>query len=277
MPDESRSARLGMADVTFLLPFSFDCDQRLENLWAITSWIRHHFRGPVLIGGQDLDRAEKVVGHLDVGYVDVEPAADGQWRAATVRSALSDVAGTAIIAHWDVDVWCPPEQVRHAAARVRAGDVHFAYPYDGRFVHVDPAAAYGVSRGGAHPHDAYVVTTHPGLSVGGAVLFDTDTYRSGGRDNRLMVGWGPEDRERFDRFRDLGYRCARSPGPLYHLDHDRPHERYFGNPSYLTNLRLYGRPALGLADERCPVCRTSAPADDPTPFTIGPSTPPPGA
>jgi hypothetical protein len=257
MIDVSRSGRDDLLDVSFLIPFSFDCDQRLENVWAIARWIRRHFRGPVLIGGQDLGKVAGLVRGLRVDLVPVEPDPDGRWRSAPVRNALTRAAATDVIALWDADVWCEPDQVRRAAAHLRAGTAEFAYPYDGTFVHVDPAAAYAVSGGIGHPHRAHVVATHPGESVGGAVLFDAGCYRRGGQENERLVGWGPDDRERYERFTDLGCRCARISGPLYHLDHDRPHERYHGHPSYLANMRLlYGQPSLGLPDEHCPVCRT---------------------
>ena len=258
MSDVSRSAHDHLDDVSFLLPFSFDCEQRAENLWAVASWIRRHFRGPILVGGQDLDRVAGHLRDLAVELVPVPAPAEGGWQGAPVRNALAEVATTPVVAVWDVDVWCPPHQVRTAVARIRSGHAAFAYPYDGTFVHVDRAAAYAVSKGIAHPHEAHIVTTHPGESFGGAVLFDADAYATGGRENVRFVGWGPEDRERYDRFTGRGYRCARADGPLYHLDHDRPHERYHGHPSYRANMQLlYGRPSLGHPAEDCPVCRTA--------------------
>jgi hypothetical protein len=213
----------------------------------------------VLIGGHDLGKVEGLVRGLSVDLLPLEPDPDGQWRAAPVRNALAQAATTDLVAVWDADVWCPPDQVRAAATHLRTGQAQFAYPYDGTFVHVNPAAAFAVQTGIEHPHDAHVVATHPGESVGGAVLFDADCYRRGGQENRQMIGWGPDDRERYDRFTGLGFRCARIPGPLYHLDHERPHERYHGHPSYLANMQLfYGRPSLGLPDEHCPVCRTGS-------------------
>jgi hypothetical protein len=262
MVDRSRSGPDALNDdplndVSFLLPFSFDCHQRVENIWATTRWIRSHFNGPVLIGGHDLERVAGVVRGLGVDLVPVDRDVDGQWRAAPVRNALARAAPTRLLAVWDADVFCAPDQVRRAAEDLRQDRADFVYPYDGTFVHVDPAAAYGVSSGIGHPHEAHVVTTHPGESVGGAVLFAADCYAEGGRENADLIGWGPDDRERYDRFTGSGYRCTRVAGPLYHLDHDRPHERYRGQPSYLANMQpLLGRPPRELPHESCPVCRT---------------------
>jgi GR25 family glycosyltransferase involved in LPS biosynthesis len=38
-------------------------------------------------------------------------------------------------------------------------------------------------------------------------------------ENQYMISYGPEDYERYERFKKLGFKLARIKGPLYHMDH----------------------------------------------------------
>jgi hypothetical protein len=272
-----------LEDVCFLLPFSLDCRQRLDNLHAVTTWLGHHFDGPIFIGGHDLDDIGPLPAE-NVKLVPVRRRPDGRWRGAEVRNALADVAqrttNPSIVALWDVDVWCSPSQVVGAAETLRKHEADFVYPYDGRFVHVDGKGAAPLrdctrrAAGTFDPPKAeHLGPVHSDDSVGGAVLFDAETYRNGGRDNDSLSDWGPDDRERFHRFRDMGFRCARVDGPLFHLDHDRPHERYYGNANFDAEGRLLPefseQAAIAPYSENCPVCRTTSATDENTQVDLG--------
>lgn len=265
-PDEP--SRLG--DVSFLLPFHPDCDERLRHLAAVAAWIRRHFDSPVFVGGHDLAAAGALLarsGHDGIKTVAAPALPGGAFWCTATRNALAGAAATELVAVWDVDVWCEPGQVRRAAADLRAGRADFAYPYDGTFLHVtDCRWADHLRRRDGAPSGSAVVR-HPGESHGGAVLFRAEVYAAGGGENTGLHGWGPEDLERYLRFTRLGYRCQRVPGPLLHLDHDRPHGRYRGQPDFAANVALlapYGAQAEEDARaETCPVCLTEATSRSP--------------
>ena len=42
-----------------------------------------------------------------------------------------------------------------------------------------------------------------------------------GMENENFYGWGPEDWERYDRWKNLGYRVRMIDGVLFHLTHPR--------------------------------------------------------
>jgi hypothetical protein len=261
MATSSPRLRDGLEDLSFLLPFRCDCPQRVANLRAVTSWIGRHFRSPVLVGGEDLDEVEAEIADsgIDMTIVPVDRLDDRRWRPAIVRNALASKANTRLIALWDVDVWCASDQVREAAAMLRSGNADFVLPYGGTFVHVESTAATAVAAGMDAPGAHHGTVTHPSESVGGAVLFNAEVYELGGMENTAMIQWGPDDRERIARFSRLGYRGDRVEGLLYHLDHDRPHERYYGHPDYASNFDQLGftdDEFVDVFDERCPVCRT---------------------
>src|SRR5690606_35950519 len=132
------------------------------------------------------------------------------------------------------DVIIPPLQLYEAVKAIRDG-ADVVYPYDGRFARV-PRSYYhnifqkkdiGVCVGkfkGTGENDK--------LSVGGAVLFNRQSYFDGGGENERFISFGPEDRERYYRFTTLGYDVRRVPGRLFHIDHWRGKNSSMKNPFY---------------------------------------------
>jgi hypothetical protein len=254
MADESSPAADLLEDVSFLVPFGYDGRDHLENIRGVVPWILRHFRSRVLVGGHELEKIS--LHHERLEYVKVDRHVDGIWRPGPVRNALADAARSPIVAIWDADVWCDPDQVREAAAMIRAGTADFAYPYDGSFLHIGKGHAPSLATDTLDVRAIQSPIRHPGDSVGGAVLYAGDFYRFGGCENDGFIDWGPDDRERHERFLALGARHFRAAGPLFHLDHEREHEHYLGNPYRRHNWKLATHDCGSPPEERCEVCRT---------------------
>lgn len=61
-----------------------------------------------------------------------------------------------------------------------------------------------------------------GNSMGGGALFITsEAFIQSGREDERFYGWGPEDWNRVEKWKVLGYRTYRPKGPLFHLSHPR--------------------------------------------------------
>jgi hypothetical protein len=56
-------------------------------------------------------------------------------------------------------------------------------------------------------------------SYGGAIVYSKKKFIEAGMENEKFISHAPEDRERFYRFNELGYRVNRVDGCLYHMDH----------------------------------------------------------
>ena len=56
---------------------------------------------------------------------------------------------------------------------------------------------------------------------GGAFLANREAYIKAGMENENFYGWGPEDWERIERWKNLGYRIKTIDGVLFHLTHPR--------------------------------------------------------
>ena len=77
-------------------------------------------------------------------------------------------------------------------------------------------------------------------TFGQAQIFNTESYKSGGGENQNFISWGPEDKERYYRFKKLGYKVKHlSNYVIYHLNHSRGPDSSAKNPHHLRGLEEY--------------------------------------
>lgn len=213
-----RNRKLDLSDVTFTIPVFFDHRHRRENLELCYQYLLEDFNTNILIGEQGERKIQKAQGckyfHFDLKH----------FHRTKMLNDMAKMSKTPIVVNWDCDVFVPAAQVYLAAARIREG-ADMVYPFDGRFARV-PRVWYDKLR---ESRDVGVFGNTefkgkhgkklPTTSVGGAIMFNRESFLQGGGENEFMVSFGPEDWERNFRFSALGYQVERVPGCLYHLDH----------------------------------------------------------
>ncbi|WP_114858328.1 tetratricopeptide repeat protein [Azospirillum brasilense] len=229
--------RLDLRDVTVLVPFRADSEDRKRNLRWIVSFLLKHADTTVLIG-------EDKAGPSDVADA-LGPELAGRCRhlhltgndtplthKAHLLNRMAEAADTPILALHDTDVVVDPVQYALARDAVRGGAA-MAFPYNGLFFWI---LGREVHRFGhtlsAAPLNA-VCPRFPLMhrdSPGGGAFFDRAALLAAGGYNERFVSWGYEDDEIVVRLRRLGLRVERVPGPLYHLEHARPENSTDRNP-----------------------------------------------
>ncbi|QCN97910.1 tetratricopeptide repeat protein (plasmid) [Azospirillum argentinense] len=229
--------RLDLRDITVLVPFRADSEDRKRNLRWIVSFLLKHADTTVLIG-------EDKAGPSDVADA-LGPELASRCRhlhltgndtpfthKAHLLNRMVEAAETPIVALHDTDVVVDPVQYALARDAVRGGAA-MAFPYNGLFFWI---LGREVHRFGhtlsAAPLNA-VCPRFPLMhrdSPGGGAFFDRAALLAAGGYNERFVSWGYEDDEIVERLRRLGLRVERVPGPLYHLEHARPENSTDRNP-----------------------------------------------
>lgn len=214
-------------DFTFLIPVRIDSAIRIENILAIISYLRRKFTTHILVLEASSYKSDILKRLLpkDVEYYFVEDKDPVFYRTYYLNCMASKVK-TPYLAIWDTDVIAPVEQMMAAADELRNGRADIAFPYDGSFLEVSEIirALYIQSKRMSilTRHKEKMKDLYPSKDMkGGAIFVNVRKYIEAGMENERFYGWGPEDFERYDRWKGLSYVIFRSKGSLFHLTHPR--------------------------------------------------------
>jgi Glycosyl transferase family 11. len=244
---KKESYKIPLRDVTFTIPVYYDHQYRKENLDLSAYFLLSSFDTNIIITEQGAGMFDYVSAwskYIRAEYPD--------FHRTRMLNDMCNLADTAYIVNWDCDVILPPMQILLAVEELRSG-ADMVFPYGGEFARM-PRAWFPVIQKAL---DIGVVRDEPFKgrepnhnSVGGAVMFNRESFYDGGMENENMVSFGPEDSERNDRFKMLGYDVQRVGGTLFHLNHyvgpnSSPKNKHFAdNHKELEKVRAMDRQTL---------------------------------
>lgn len=228
--------KIDLTDCSFTIPVTYDHEDRNENLDLCLKVLRKNFDTEIQVMEQ--------LGHEEVPtkfacLKDKVGAAFYYcpyfWRTQMLNR-MAKKTDKLVVFNWDADVLIAPLQVWLTAETLRKG-ADFCFPYDGRFARIprkpwmeklknfeDIGIVGDTQFNGMEPTAA--------VSVGGAIAFRRESFLAGGGENMKFIAYGAEDVERDERFTRLGYKKARVPGAMYHINHWIGTNSSTGNPHY---------------------------------------------
>ena len=225
--------------LTFLIAAKVDHEDRLRNIRATLSYLRHHFDADIIISEQDTSsKLHDICKAFKCRHIYIQTEEFFN-RQKGVNMAARE-ASTPVIAHYDADILLRPEQIIGATEAIISGRAQLVYPYDGHFYDV-PVKFFDIIN---ETKDLRKVnldecTLFNPHSVGGVVMFDREHYWKCGGANEYFKSVGYEDNEINTRFKKLGTKIARTQWPLWHLTHARGETSYNHNPHIEFNRDYY--------------------------------------
>ncbi len=221
--ETTEAKKIDLKDCCFIIPVAYDSEDRKENLDLLLEITKRMFDTNIYVyeQGQDCHFSyvgEKVNKYLFSSYKNI-------FHRTKMLNDMTKATPESVkyIFNWDADVLIAPFQILETANLLRAG-ADMAYPYEWAFARIPRATWFvkirdhndigmvGDTRfSGMHESDA--------VSLGGAVAFNKESFIKGGMENENFISYGAEDRERYIRFKKLGYRIERALGPMYHINH----------------------------------------------------------
>jgi 2-polyprenyl-3-methyl-5-hydroxy-6-metoxy-1,4-benzoquinol methylase len=228
------SYKIPLRDLTFTIPVHFDHATRKENLDLALYMLQKDFDSNYIVCEQGGDHFK-----YTAQWATYMQSDSPEFHRTKMLNDMATRARTPFLANWDCDVILPPAQLLVAVELLRAG-ADMVYPYDGRFARmrrddwfrpIQQAADIGIVR-----DTAFKGREPDHNSVGGAVLWNKDSFIDGGMENEHFISFGPEDCERHDRFKTLGYDIRRVSGALFHMNHFVGANSSPRNPRFEVNV-----------------------------------------
>jgi SAM-dependent methyltransferase len=228
------SYKIPLKDLTFTIPVHLDHSSRRENLDLVLCMLQSSFDSHYIICEQGGNAFKYTSQWARYTQTDAK-----EFHRTRMLNDMASQSETEFLANWDCDVIVPPAQVMLAVDELRAG-ADMVYPYGGGFARLPRNPWFGTLQ---QSLDIGVVRDTPFKgreldhnSVGGAVLWNRDSFIDGGMENEYFVSFGPEDCERHDRFKTLGFDIRRVGGTLFHMNHFVGDNSSPRNPRFAANV-----------------------------------------
>lgn len=229
------SYKINLRDLTFTIPVFMDHPSRKENLDVVLCLLQSSFESNYIIceqGGNHFAYAGQWARYL---HFDAK-----EFHRTKMLNHMANLAETEFIANWDCDVITPPAQLLMAVEELRAG-ADMVYPYGGGFARMPRNPWFGTIQKsldiGAVRDEPFRGRELDHNSVGGAVMWNKNSFFDGGMENEYFISFGPEDCERHDRFKTLGYDIRRVGGTLFHINHFVGDNSSPRNPRFEANVK----------------------------------------
>lgn len=247
--------RFDLSDCSIVIPFSIDCDERVEHLEFLYSYLDRYFFNYQLI----------VVEHGAESKIPMPPNAqykllqtDEVFTLGKVTNSGAELVKTPFFCKFDVDVVIHPKALFDALHELkRKPEISMILPYNGvSFTIQNPLRKEILARCDFDKlrftkkedlpqwHEKHMYIKN-GAATGLIHLFRTDVFRQLGGYNDEFMGWGYDDEEIVARFRQL----KNPPKYLenynaFHLDHPR----IPGNAAYTARNHFLSY-VIGAMDE----------------------------
>lgn len=217
---------IDLSDVTFMIPIKIDSKDREENLKLQLEYLYLNFDCNVYL--YECDDTPKVKSIISddlfnklYKYRFSEKRKDGLFhRTRMFNEIAKDTESKYIVIH-DVDVIASTQSYINATKALRSDKTDFCWLFERRCKYTSKedkknfAKEMNVSCFEGCIPDKDIET------YGGSIFCNKESFFKAGMENEHIISWGPDDCERFWRWKILGYKMKCIEGILFHLYHTR--------------------------------------------------------
>lgn len=246
---------LDFSNITFLIPFSNNVPQRLNNL----KYILYFFEQQEYLSQCNFMICESVYQstqsvttdllknfNLNIRYFLIQQE-DVYFNKCKCLNIMLNKSTTEYVVAHDVDCICAEIQYIQAYEKLLTRTVSIVHPFNQHVINIPIKNGDEIY---AHYADLkwfnrYPPWQHKILAPGGSVFMHKEDYLIAGAENEMFKGYAPEDTERNVRFEKMGFKAARIAGEIYHFMHDRTITASESNPLKVRNMLIYSK-VLGM-------------------------------
>jgi hypothetical protein len=223
-----------LEELTFLIIVRLDSIERLENILSVTKFLSSNFKSNIAVAEYSAYNNGLLTKLLakKIRYSFHEDPDPILYRTKFLNQMTQSVE-TPFVTVWDSDIIVPPNQIIKAMELLQKKEADFVYPYEKEFLDTTPILRKLFIKEGRiailERNAKKMIKMYLPNPAGGAFFASLSAYKNSGLENEEFYGWGMEDAERLYRWKNLGYRIKRVPGPLFHLSHGRGINSWFHN------------------------------------------------
>ena len=239
-----------LSQATFIIPIRIESSDRLRNVITITAFLVENFDTNIIVKEVDSKSVfqeqampileEIVEGDIWKNFNFIFERSDKPlFHRQRVLNEMIMEADTDIVVNYDCDVILPKESYKSAYDSILDGECDVVYPYgqgmyQKQVLATDEVVSNFLDKTD-YSHLDSVSKTHTS-DFGWAQFLKRQVYIDGGMENENFKAYAPEDKERFYRFKTLGYNVGRINNYVYHLEHARGENSWFSNPYMKSNM-----------------------------------------
>jgi predicted glycosyltransferase involved in capsule biosynthesis len=235
-------------DVTFVIPFALDSEDRLRNLKISTEYLLTHFQTNIVIS-EYADRSRLSLDQWSPAMTrnirhEFFPNSNPYFqRTRSVNLAVKTIT-TPYFVIYDSDVLLKTGQYLQAAALLRSRKADMVLPFANQVMWIPEQEVNMLPRRISDTTLAsleYVLSDDSYIFLGLVNFINRQSFLNAGMMNEKFRAWGFEEMELYMRLVKLGYSVLRTPGLAYHLDHYRGAGSNAEHDYYQANQQEYHR------------------------------------
>jgi predicted glycosyltransferase involved in capsule biosynthesis len=220
-----------LSELSIIIPFQYDSEDRLQNLETILRYFSMHFKNTdvhIIEGGKSSHSARLQAPNITYTYV----GTTSYFHKTAYLNIGAKQSKRPYLAFYDTDVICKPTGFIEALNHIKNPTTPFAFPHNGVFLNIkNPTKQHFIDQFNFNALPSFIPTkvgetqNHVECihlkSPGGATCFNRQFFLQTGGYNEKFISWGWEDDEIVTRFTKLGFPPIRTSTPCYHLHHKR--------------------------------------------------------
>lgn len=239
---------IDLKDTTFIIPLCIESKDRAENAKITLSYLCHHLDTNIIVleydrGGSKLKNILNDINSNNIDHRFIENTSGNNifHRTRFLNEMLSTVT-TPVVVNYDIDIVLEPYAYRRCSDFIIGGH-DLIYPY---FWGNSQYQIYNSGREKIKNTLSLDSLTNTDKNLtrseyGHCQWFKTKSYIEGGMENENFLSYGPEDKERGERFKKMGYTVVWSNFFVYHIEHSRTENSSGHNPMMTHNNNLFNQ------------------------------------
>lgn len=222
-------------DITFMIPVKFDTADRERNMVLSVNWLNTIYPFKFIIQESDVDskfdriRSKMPMSNINYSFL---PQRTTFFQRTLVGNNMLDMVQTSLVCNFDCDVIMEKRNIDAVLDKFNKGyECVYPYTYGNNTLRINRSLVHEGENSLDVNFDKFLqkfvnkeLSSEEHTSLYGyAVFLKTKIYKRGYGENENFHAWGPEDIERYNRFKKLGFNVTHLDDvyKIHHLEHHR--------------------------------------------------------